>query len=117
MAASHPRVGQGSQAPGPMPTCPCNRTEQRQLCIYWIHSLPVCTQVGLWGQRSGYLRFDICTPLPSSVSCSKDNKLYRSLEVCVSFPVLYGYGGGDEVDRPELLAFLLVGLRAILVLV
>lgn len=55
-------------------------------------------------------------PLPSSVSCSKDNKLYRSLEVCVSFP-MYGYGGGDEVDRPELLAFLLVGLRAILVLV
>ena len=30
---------------------------------------------------------------------------------------MYGYGGGDEADRPELLAFLLVGLRAMLVLV
>ena len=116
MAASHPRVGQGSQAPGPVPTCPCNRAEQRQLCIYWIHSLPICIQVGLWGQRSGYLRFATCTPsphqcpVPKTINCTDH---WRS----VSFPVLYGYGGGDEADRPELLAFLLVGLRAMLVLV
>lgn len=72
---------------------------------------------GALGSEVWLLEICYLHPLPSSVSCSKDNKLYRSLEVCVSFPVLYGYGGGDEVDRPELLAFLLVGLRAILVLV